>query len=120
MSFGRTIVEARKRANLSQRELAARVIKEDGRPISPKCLNDFERGRRTPTSDRLIEQLAQELGISEYVLHHRAGGVPKDLRDGEADDETDVEAWTVPVQFPRVASSRITSNLSSVGLTISE
>ena len=74
MSFGRTITEARKRANLSQRELAARVTKEDGRPISPQYLNDFERDRRTPTSDRLIEQLAQEFGISEYVLYHRAGG----------------------------------------------
>ena len=120
MSFGRTITEARKRANLSQRELAACVIKEDGRPISPKYLNAFERGRRTPTSDRLIEQLAQELGFSGFVVYHRAGGVQKDLQDGEADDETVVEAWTVPVQFPRVASSRITSNLSSVGLTISE
>ena len=120
MSFGRTITEARKRANLSQRELAARLTKEDGRPISPQYLNDFERDRRTPTSDRLIEQLAQELGISGFVVYHRAGGAPKDLQDSEADDETVVEAWTVPVQFPRVASSRITSNLSSVGLTISE
>jgi len=94
MSFERTITEARKRANLSQRELAARVTKEDGCPISPQYLNDFERDRRTPTSDRLIEQLAQELGISEYVLYHRAGGVPKDLRNAEADDATLVEAWT--------------------------
>jgi len=92
VSFGRTITEARMRANLSQRELAARVTKEDGCPISPQYLNDFERDRRTPTSDRLIEQLAQQLGISEYVLYHRAGGVPKDLRDAEADDETVVEA----------------------------
>jgi hypothetical protein len=77
VSLGRTITEARKRANLSQRELAPRVTKEDGRPISPQYLNDFERDRRTPTSDRLIEQLAQELGISAYVLYHRAGGVPR-------------------------------------------
>lgn len=93
-SFGRTLTEARKRVNLSQRELAARVTKEDGCPISPQYLNDFEHGRRIPSSDRLIEQLARELGISEYVLYHRAGGVPRDLREAEADDETVVEAWT--------------------------
>jgi hypothetical protein len=34
------------------------------------------------------------LGISEYVLYHRAGEVPRGLRDTEADDETVVEAWT--------------------------
>jgi len=94
MTFGQTISEARKRVNLSQRQLAARVTKEDGRPISPQYLNDFERDRRVPSSDRLIEQLAEVLGIPEYVLYHRAGGVPKDLRYAEADDETVVEAWT--------------------------
>jgi transcriptional regulator with XRE-family HTH domain len=94
VSFGQSISEARKRKNLSQRQLAARVTKEDGRPISPQYLNDFERDRRVPSSDRIIEQLAEALGISEYVLYHRAGGVPKDLRDTEADDETVVEAWT--------------------------
>jgi transcriptional regulator with XRE-family HTH domain len=90
--FGSTISQARKRALLSQRELAACVTKDDGKPISPQYLNDFERDRRTPPSDRLIQQLAQALGISEYVLYHRAyhraGGVPRDLRDAVADDET--------------------------------
>ena len=94
VTFGRSISEARKRKNMSQRQLAARIIKEDGRPISPQYLNDFERDRRTPSSDRLIEQLAEVLGISEYVLYHRAGEVPRDLRDTGADDETVVKAWT--------------------------
>jgi transcriptional regulator with XRE-family HTH domain len=92
VSFGRTITEARKQANLSQRQLAARVKKENGRPISPQYLNDFEHNRRIPSSDYLIEQLAEVLGISEYVLYHHAGLVPRDLRD--ADDERVVEAWT--------------------------
>jgi transcriptional regulator with XRE-family HTH domain len=94
MTFGQSISEARKRKNLSQRHLAARVTKEDGQPISPQYLNDFERDRRVPSSYHLIDQLAEVLGISEYVLYYRAGGVPKDLRDKEADDETVVEAWT--------------------------
>jgi transcriptional regulator with XRE-family HTH domain len=95
MTFGRTISEARKRVNLSQRELAARVTKADGQPISPQYLNDFERDRRIPSSDRLIEQLAAELDISEYILYHRAGALPRDLGNADADDDTVVEAWTV-------------------------
>ena len=77
MTFGQSISEARKRKNLSQRQLAARVTKEDGQPISPQYLNDFERDRRVPSSDRMIEQLAEVLGISKYVLYHRAGGCQK-------------------------------------------
>jgi|SRR5215210_4742705 len=94
MSFGRTISEARKRVNLSQRQLATRVTKKNGEPISPQYLNDFERDRRTPSSDHLIEQFAEVLGISEYVLYHRAGQVPRDLRTAEVEDERLVEAWT--------------------------
>ena len=95
MTFGRTISEARKRISLSQRQLAARVIKDDGQQISPQYLNDFERERRIPTSDHLIEQFADVLGISEYVLYYQAGQVPRNLRDAEADDERVVEAWTM-------------------------
>ncbi len=94
MTFGRTISEARKRANLSQRELAARVIKEDGRQISPQYLNDIERDRRNPPSDYLIERFAEVLRVSKDVLYHQAGEVPMDLRDADADEERVVEAWT--------------------------
>jgi transcriptional regulator with XRE-family HTH domain len=74
VTFGQSISEARKRKNLTQRQLAARVTNDDGQPISPQYLNDFERDRRVPSSDRMIEQLAEVLGISEYVPYHRAGG----------------------------------------------
>ena len=66
-----------------------------GQTISPQYLNAFERDQRTPTSDGLIEQLAPVLGISEYVLYHRVGRMPRELRDAHADDETVVEVWTV-------------------------
>lgn len=94
MTFGRTISEERKRANLSQRELAARVIKEDGRAISPQYLNDIERDRRNPPADYLIEQFADILDIPRDLLYHQAGEVPKDLRESDPDKERVVQAWT--------------------------
>lgn len=94
MTFGKMISEARKRANLSQRELAASVVKEDGRPISPQYLNDIERDRRNPPSDHLIEQFAELLGVPRDVLYHQAGEVPRDLRAADVDEERVVEAWT--------------------------
>ena len=44
MTFGQTIARARKDLGVSQRELALKVVKEDGAPISPQYLNDIERG----------------------------------------------------------------------------
>jgi transcriptional regulator with XRE-family HTH domain len=128
VTFGQSISEARKRKNMSQRQLAARIIKDDGRPISPQYLNDFERDRRTPSSDRLIEQLAEVLGISEYVLYHRAGEVPKDLRATSELLGCVVLAGVLggpcsPAatrQDSGMTSSTITSSLSSVGFIASE
>ncbi|MBA2713350.1 MAG: helix-turn-helix transcriptional regulator [Rubrobacteraceae bacterium] len=94
MTFGKTISEARKRMNMSQRELAQRVVKEDGGAISPQYLNDIERDRRNPPSDFMIEQLAELLNVPRDVLYHQAGEVPRDLREAEADEERVVEAWT--------------------------
>lgn len=94
MTFGKTISEARKRVDMSQRELAARVVKEDGRPISPQYLNDIERDRRNPPSDFMIEQFAALLDVPGDVLYHQAGEVPRDLREDGADEQRVVEAWT--------------------------
>src|SRR3569833_499161 len=46
LSFGRYLSESRKRLGISQKELAGRILKEDGEPISPQYLNDLERARR--------------------------------------------------------------------------
>ncbi len=94
MTFGETISEARKRANLSQRELASRVRKPDGQPISPQYLNDIERDRRNAPPDHLIEQFAEVLGVPKGVLYYQAGEIPKDLRETEASEEQVVAAWT--------------------------
>ena len=42
MTFGRAIATARKEKGLSQKDLAALILKEDGTAISPQYLNDIE------------------------------------------------------------------------------
>jgi ribosome-binding protein aMBF1 (putative translation factor) len=41
-TFGEVIVEARKRAHLTQRQLAAHIKNEEGKAISGPYLNDIE------------------------------------------------------------------------------
>lgn len=93
MTFGQIISEARKKANLSQKELAARIKKEDGQPISPQYLNDIERDRRNPPSDLLIEQFAAILNIEKDVLYFYAGELPADVKGTQADSEHVVAAY---------------------------
>src|SRR5260221_12330331 len=80
MTFGRLISTARRTIGLSQKQLAARIMKEDGRPISPQYLNDIEHDRRNPPSPLLIERLAKELQVSEDRLCAAAGSMPQDLK----------------------------------------
>lgn len=88
MAFGQTIAEARKKAGLSQKDLAARIKKEDGAPISPQYLNDLEWGRRNPPSAHFLHQFAAELRLAEDYLAFEAGQYPEDLRDGAHPPET--------------------------------
>jgi transcriptional regulator with XRE-family HTH domain len=80
VSFGRTITQARKRAGLSQKDLAARIKKEDGDSISPQYLNDLEHDRRNPPSEYLLKQFAGTLDLSLDYLYFVAGQIPQDLR----------------------------------------
>jgi transcriptional regulator with XRE-family HTH domain len=81
MTFGQAIAKARKAKGLSQKELAALIVKdEDGGAISPQYLNDIEHDRRSPTSDHLIRQFATVLDVDEGVLFLLAGKIPDDLR----------------------------------------
>jgi transcriptional regulator with XRE-family HTH domain len=80
MSFGEIISKARKRAQLSQKQLAERIKKEDGEAISPQYLNDIERDRRNPPSEYLISQFARELRLSKDYLLAAAGSLPSDLK----------------------------------------
>lgn len=83
MTFGKTISQLRKKARLSQKELAARVFKEDGSSISPQYLNDIEHGRRNPPPLYILNQLAGILGIPVDHLFYLANQWPLDLRDQE-------------------------------------
>ncbi|HEY9092860.1 helix-turn-helix transcriptional regulator [Parasphingorhabdus sp.] len=99
MSFGRQISKARKAMAMSQKELAARIRKEeDDTAISPQYLNDIEHDRRSPTSDHLIRQFAKVLDIDEGVLFLTAGKFPDDLRS-KLDDP--VKAAAAFVNFRR-------------------
>ncbi len=81
VSFGQAIGKARKSKGLSQKELAALVVKdEEGGAISPQYLNDIEHDRRSPTSDHLIKQFAKVLEEDEGYLFVLAGKIPDDVR----------------------------------------
>ena len=76
-TFGKVISDARKKLRVSQKELAARIKKEDGSQISPQYLNDIEHDRRNPPSESLIEQFARELELSKDYLCLAAGSLPQ-------------------------------------------
>jgi len=94
MSFGCVVAEARKKLGLSQKELATKIIKEDGEPISPQYLNDIEHDRRSPSSDHIIEQFSKVLSIKPEVLYYWAGKFPKDIKENPADEAKVVRAYT--------------------------
>src|SRR5215204_2206993 len=81
ITFGQAIAKARKAKGLSQKELAALVVKGDAEgSISPQYLNDIEHDRRSPTSDYLIRRFAKALDEEEGYLFVLAGKIPEDLR----------------------------------------
>ena len=95
MTFGKTIADARKARGMSQKELASRVLKEDGRAISPQYLNDIERDRRNAPSEYILRGLAKELGLSEDHLFFLAGQIPSDIRNGSYEPAEVEEAFRV-------------------------
>ena len=95
-TFGQIIAEARKALGISQKDLAAKVRKEDGAAISPQYLNDIEHDRRDPPGAFLIVQLAKELKLSKEHLTAAAGRWPADILDklAGADPKKVEEAFT--------------------------
>jgi transcriptional regulator with XRE-family HTH domain len=85
-TFGQILREARKKAGLTQREVAARLRRQDGRPVDPPYLNAVEHDHRYPPDDLVIEQLAKIVGISTDVLYFYANRQPPDVKT-EADQE---------------------------------
>lgn len=80
-TFGELIAGARKSKGWSQKELAAKVLKDDKTAISPQYLNDLERDRRGAPSDQLILAFAEVLDLDKDLLFYSAGEVSPDLRD---------------------------------------
>ena len=69
--------------NLSQKQLAEKIQREDGETISPQYLNDIEQDRRAPTSDRLVAQFAEALDLKSDYLHYLNGRFPEKERQAK-------------------------------------
>jgi transcriptional regulator with XRE-family HTH domain len=93
MTLGELIAQARKEKNLSQRELAARIKKEDGTPISAAYVNDIEHDRRAPASHHMIEQFALALGIESEILYFLMDRIPPYKYKSKADRKLILNAW---------------------------
>ena len=94
VTFGQAISKARKALGLSQKELAARVMKEEGGgSISPQYLNDIEHDRRSPSSGHLIRQFSGIQNIPEDYLYALAGRLPDDLRPDTSTPEKIAQAF---------------------------
>jgi transcriptional regulator with XRE-family HTH domain len=95
MTFGQKISEARKAVGLSQKDLAAKILKEDKKPISPQYLNDIEHDRRNPPSSEIMDQFAAVLKVPSEVLYSLAGKLaPADMKMIPSNDqEKIVEAY---------------------------
>jgi len=76
MIFGEIIRQERLKQGLSQKELSALVLKENGQPITQQYLNDLEHGRRNAPPPSLIEQLAKALSLEPEFLYYLAGEIP--------------------------------------------
>lgn len=95
-TFGEIIAKARRALDISQKDLAAKIRKEDGEPISPQYLNDIEHDRRDPPSEFFIEQFSKHLKLSKEHLIAAAGLWPTDIRDqiAGANPKTVEQAFT--------------------------
>ena len=67
--FGEVIAEARRKANLTQRQLAALIKTEEGRGISGPYMNDIEHSLRHPPRGFLLQQLAKLLDLDVELLY---------------------------------------------------
>jgi transcriptional regulator with XRE-family HTH domain len=86
MTFGQAIAASRKARQLSQKQLASLIVKEDGTPISPQYLNDIERDRRNPPGDYLISQFAKILKVPEEYFFFLAHQIPPKYRQDTPDN----------------------------------
>ena len=92
MTFGEAITKARKGRQMLQKDVAARILKQDGEAISAAYLNDIEHSRRHPPNGKVIQQLADMLDLDADYLFFLAGRVPPDLLGLPADPDVIIRA----------------------------
>lgn len=93
-TLGSVLAEARKNKEYSLREVAERVKKEDGQPITPQYLNDIEHDRRIP-SPEVLKSLGRALQVNEDYLHFLAGILPKDIKGLRVSKEAVIQAYSL-------------------------
>jgi transcriptional regulator with XRE-family HTH domain len=86
-TFGNVIAETRKKKNISQKELATKL------GISPQYLNDIEHNKRNPSSQQLIDQIAETLEIEREYLCYLAGRLPDEIINLNLDKDSFQTAW---------------------------
>lgn len=93
--FGTYIADARKQLGLSQKDLASKILKDDGTRISVQYLNDIEHGRRNPPPPYVIRQMADVLRLSEAYLSVLAHQLPQQILEfgPERLQPDEVEEW---------------------------
>jgi len=104
--YGGAISEARKAKGWALKDLASRVLREDEEAISPQYLNDIEHDRRSPSSDRMVQQFADALGIDRDWLYYLAGRFPEDVRDKKLSEKQVAEAMVAFRGGPRKGKGR--------------
>lgn len=91
-TFGGAISKARKEKGWALKDLAARVLREDGDAISLQYLNDIEHDRRSPSSDRMVQQFAEALDLNQDWLYYLAGRFPEWVRNRKLSEQQVADA----------------------------
>ena len=92
-TFGEVITEARKKAHLTQRQLAAQIKNEEGKGISGPYLNDIEHNYRHPPRGYLLEQFARALDVDVDLLYFLAKQLPVEIDMNKVSEEQGVAAY---------------------------
>ena len=77
MTFGEAITRARKDKKLSQKQVAAGTLKEDGQAISAQYLNDIEHDRRNPPANILFASWQIPWSWTWTICSSWRGGSPR-------------------------------------------
>jgi transcriptional regulator with XRE-family HTH domain len=79
--FGAEIARLRKEKQMSIREFARKIVKEDGAPMSASYLCDIEKGRKKPPSLEVIRRMAALLDGDLDRLLNLAQRTPPDIKE---------------------------------------